>query len=92
MITVPPTWCKSGMSDIQPKIHVDIALADHEKHGVAFWSLMAAVLLLAMTAASVAASRWKLERKFRTWKVKRAVMATQRTAPQMSRVITSIFC
>lgn len=33
------------MSDFQPKIHVDIARADREKRGVAFWSLMAAVLL-----------------------------------------------
>ena len=33
------------MSDFQPKTHVDIASADREKRGVAFWSLMAAVLL-----------------------------------------------
>jgi cation diffusion facilitator family transporter len=33
------------MSAFQPKIHVDIASADREKRGVAFWSLMAAVLL-----------------------------------------------
>ena len=35
--------------------------------------------------------RWKLERKFRTWKAKSAAMATPRTAPQISRVISSIF-
>jgi hypothetical protein len=45
-----------------------------------------------MTAANVVASRWKFDRKFRTWKVKSAVIATQRTAPQMRSVITSIFC
>ncbi|MCC6123584.1 MAG: cation-efflux pump [Pirellulales bacterium] len=33
------------MSDFQPKIHAEIAHADREKRGVAFWSLMAAVLL-----------------------------------------------
>jgi cation diffusion facilitator family transporter len=33
------------MSDLPPKIHVEIAHADREKRGVAFWSLMAAVLL-----------------------------------------------
>jgi hypothetical protein len=33
-----------------------------------------------------------LERKFKTWNVKSAMTAKQRTAPQMLRVITSIFC
>jgi cation diffusion facilitator family transporter len=34
-----------GMSHSQPKVHVEIAHADLEKRGVAFWSLMAAILL-----------------------------------------------
>ena len=55
-------------------------------------NIIEAALLLAMMAASVEVSRWKLERKFRTWKTNSATMATMRTAPQMSRVITSIFC
>src|SRR4030095_10002007 len=50
-----------------------------------------AALLLAIMIAKVELSRWKVDRKFRTWKTKRATMATVRTAPQMSNVITSIF-
>ena len=54
-------------------------------------ALAGAVLLLAITFARVTVSRSKLERKFSTWNVKSAAMATHRTAPQISSVITSIF-
>jgi divalent metal cation (Fe/Co/Zn/Cd) transporter len=33
------------MLESQPHTHIDIAIADREKRGVAFWSLMAAILL-----------------------------------------------